>query len=213
MYLSSFHIGTQLFGTLISSPRYQTESSIYDIIMYPYAIVDYLRIVIDGGIFSTFSWFVFGYWLGVIGFIENLESKITKKVVAISWLLYVIFLLLPHFFQGGIIMKFACNLFATFSYALTVIYVYYKSEICQKCLSKLEAYGKLGLTNYSLQGILGVIIVSEFALYRFPLSIVLVIFIFFYVCQAVFSYYWLSKFKYGPMEMYGELPLNVGSSI
>ncbi len=201
VFLSTLHLGDVLWGGSVHT-RYELENSITDIIKYPHAVIDYLRIVFNGGIFTTLSWFVLGYWFAVCGVIENLKTFVTWKFVVIGWILYAI--TFGCILLGGrnFVTGFMGILSGALTYAATVIYFYYNNHTVRNVFEKLEPYGKLGLTNYSMQGIIGIILMSRsgLSLYQYPLLIVLLFFFCFYLVQAVFSYYWLQHFRYGPME-------------
>ena len=65
----------------------------------------------------------------------------------------------------------------------------------------LEPYGKLGLTNYSMQGIVGIVLAGIlFVPYHISFEYYLLTMILFYVVQVVFSIIWLRYYKYGPFE-------------
>ena len=200
-FLKQFHLGYLLFGE-VASNRYGVDKQFWDILSYPYAVKDYLRIVFNGGIFGTLALFTLGYWLARKGFIENLERVVSKRVVAIFWCLYVVSFYMINAMGHLKVLNLFNNYMATFAYATTVIFIYYHSNHSRLFLDKLVPYGKLGLTNYSFQGIAGVILMGTFGLglCQKTLSFSLLVFLSFYVLQAVFSYYWLSYFRYGPLE-------------
>lgn len=198
-FLAGFNLGDMCFGEKVLE-RYTLDASLFQIISYKYAIVDYLRIALNGGVLETLSWFILGYWFGKTGIIENLENRVKLKFVILFWLVFVInsiYILIA----GNSDVLFDINIFfATFAYSSLIIYAYYSYKPIRNILVKLEPYGKLGLTNYSMQGIMGVLLFTIFKLYEFRMSIVISVFVVFYFCQAVFSYIWLSFFRYGPME-------------
>ena len=200
-FLKQFHLGNLLFGE-VSFKRYGVDKQFLDIILYPYAVKDYLRLVFNGGIFGTLALFTLGYWLARKGFIENLERVVSKRVVIVFWSLYILSYCLIHTVGYLRILVLFNNYMATFAYATVLIFVYYHSRHSRLFLEKLEPYGKLGLTNYSFQGIVGVILMGSFGLglCQKSLSFALLVFLSFYALQAVFSYYWLSYFRYGPLE-------------
>lgn len=200
-YLASYHIGDMVFGP-VEHVRYGSGIPIKEILTYKYAIIDYLRSSLNGGIFSTFSWFLIGYWIALVGIIERLEATVTIRIVVTLWLFYLIdFIVLDM--TGGFPFDRLTNIFlATFAYASTIIYLYYHSVLINRFLSKFESYGKCGLTNYSLQNMGGVLFFSDFGLglYRYSFSVILLFFVGFYLFQAFQSYLWLNVYKYGPME-------------
>lgn len=143
-----------------------------------------------------------GYWLAVKGHIEKLDKVVTWKVILAFWVIYLISFALPDIRKLHYFFKLLNTYAATFAYASTVIYVYYHSQTIQSILRLLEPYGKLGLTNYSMQGIIGVCVIWQFTTGVLPYSLwgVLLIFGAIYVLQAIFCYVWLQYFCYGPME-------------
>lgn len=199
--LHKFKIGNILFG-LNTVNRYDGEGSFMDVLSYPNAVQDYLRGVLNRGIFSQYAFLVLGYWLAVKGYIEKLDKVVTWKVILVFWVIYLISFALPDIKKLNYFIKLLNRYAATFAYASTVIYVYYHSQTIQSILHLLEPYGKLGLTNYSMQGIIGVCVIWQFTTGVLPYSLwgVLLIFGAVYVLQAIFSYVWLQHFCYGPME-------------
>ncbi len=203
LYLAKLSIGDFLFGTAVVD-RYGIDKSFYDVLLYSNAVVDYLRVVLNSGGLGTLAKFLFGYWLAKIGFIESLQERLTKHIFLISWFVFITFLVLDIYLQKNGI--YSLRIFANYSgsaaYASALIYAYYHCGFCNRVLKLFEPYGKLGLTNYSIGGILGVIVINEFGLglYKYPLSFIILVFIVFFLLQAIFSYYWLRYFTYGPME-------------
>ena len=73
----------------------------------------------------------------------------------------------------------------------------------KKAVSNLRFYGKMSLTNYISQSILGAIIYFPFGFYLAPYcgySISLLIGIILLILQVQFCKWWLSKHKQGPLE-------------
>lgn len=199
--LHKFKIGNILFGLNIVN-RYDGEGSFMDVLSYPYAVQDYLRGILNRGVFGPYAFLVLGYWLAVKGYIEKLDKVVTWKVVLVFWAIYLISFVLPDIRKLNYFTKLLNTYAATIAYASTVINVYYHSQTIQSILRLLEPYGKLGLTNYSIQGIIGVCIIWQFTTGTLPYSLwgALLIFFAVYVLQAIFSYVWLKHFRYGPME-------------
>lgn len=199
MVLAKYKIGDLVFGEKLTE-RYYNGVTLFQVMSYKYAVVDYLRIVFNGGFFYTLCWFIIGYWLAKIGIIENLGKKITLKAVILFWSLFIADSLYILIWGNNKYVFYTNIIFATFAYSSTVIYAYYKITTIRKILNKLEPYGKLGLTNYSMQSILGVVLFTTFRLYQYQLTFIILIFFLFYVFQAIFSYVWLTYFRYGPIE-------------
>ncbi len=199
--LRPYHIGNLIWGEA-SMSRYGADFSLTEIISYPSAIIDYLRIVFNAGIFGTLSLFVLGYWFARIGVIDNLKDNVTNKAVFIFWLLYISSFGLFYLFGKNSFLSTFNNYMATFAYSSTIIYLYYHAKSIRSVLEKLEPYGKLGLTNYSMSSICGVLLMGAYGLNlcHKSLFLALIIFLIFYLIQAIFSFYWIKYFRYGPME-------------
>ena len=201
--VSRFDLGTLIFGD-VETHRYENGASFLSVVSYPYAVKDYLRIVFNGGVFSTLAKFLFGYWLAMEGFVEDIENKLSIKHVAILWLLFIMLFVIWFVLKTKGIpgLKPCLNITASFAYASTFLYFYYHSVILRRVFSFFESYGKLGLTNYSIGGILGVCIMNDFGMgfHHHSLTFVLFFFVTFFMFQALFSWLWLKYFKYGPLE-------------
>lgn len=79
----------------------------------------------------------------------------------------------------------------------------YQHERFSKAVSSLRFYGKMSLTNYVSQSILGAIIYFPVGLYLAPYcgyAISLLIGILMFLLQVKFCKWWLSKCKQGPLE-------------
>ena len=93
-------------------------------------------------------------------------------------------------------------------FAFTIVLVssfmlLYQKDKFKKAVSNLRFYGKMSLTNYISQSILGAIIYFPFGLYLAPYcgyTLSLIIGIVLFLLQVKFCKWWLSKHKQGPLE-------------
>jgi len=73
-----------------------------------------------------------------------------------------------------------------------------------KHLDILSPYGRMGLTNYELQGVIGCLLFNSWALGsifgKFGPTELFVLGLLIYVLQVLFSKWWLKHFLYGPLE-------------
>lgn len=79
----------------------------------------------------------------------------------------------------------------------------YQKEKFKKAVSSLRSYGKMSLTNYISQSILGAIIYFPFGCYLAPYcgyTLSLIIGIILFLLQVQFCKWWLKKHKQGPLE-------------
>lgn len=93
-------------------------------------------------------------------------------------------------------------------FAFTIVLVssfmlLYQKDKFKKAVSNLRFYGKMSLTNYISQSILGAIIYFPFGLYLAPYcgyTLSLIIGIVLFLLQVKFCKWWLSNHKQGPLE-------------
>lgn len=93
-------------------------------------------------------------------------------------------------------LSFTCVLVASF------VLLYQRKSFC-KFVSNLRFYGKMSLTNYITQSIMGAIIYFPFGLYLAPYcgyTVSLLIGLFTFLLQIKFGKWWLGKHKQGPLE-------------
>ena len=102
----------------------------------------------------------------------------------------------------GVIMdmwqKFAFTIILVASFVLL-----FQKERFKRLTLNLQFYGKMSLTNYISQSILGAVIYFPFGLYLAPycgFTLSLLIGFTLFVCQVTFCKWWLRKHKQGPLE-------------
>lgn len=171
--------------------------------------------------YLTFALFIGGLVVGRIRFFETVHLHIRRNLIlfvlfaAGAWLVGKAGNLLSQeqgFFTQGIpsataLLRMTLNdvNMVLFSAAITMGFcLLYQVKGIGKCLDVLAPYGRMGLTNYEMQGIIGSILFSLWgfgslfgrwnATGLFGLGIAL------YVAQILFSRLWLTYFKYGPLE-------------
>ncbi|MCM1372254.1 MAG: DUF418 domain-containing protein [Bacteroides sp.] len=140
------------------------------------------------------------------GIIENLKSYITSKNIVLFTILYL-FAFVAYWYNPKGVNNLICDvpftkalrdLFGAISYALIFLKLYHLKPSMFKIF---EPYGKLGLTNYSFMGNLGILLSLTIII---PLHVSMEYAIWFYVMlfvfQLVFSNIWLKYFQFGPYE-------------
>lgn len=163
--------------------------------------------------YITMGFFILGLLAGRTRLFEQLE-KYKNQLYRLAWralvalvLLYIIKPILPTgqstSIAGWLVIPIdnLINLLSAYLW-LAVIIVLYSKKTIQKKLSKLENYGRMGLTNYMVQSILGVFIFYGYGLGLYDLGIFLSILIClgYTIIQIQVSHIWLQKFRYGPVE-------------
>lgn len=165
-----------------------------------------------GRISQTIGLILLGYYMGESGrFVRFIEKG--KKILR--------YLLIPVLVIAGcmVFKKFAIETsvskelllitstwlslaFASI-YIILIIFIY--NIFPSYSFSSLRFYGRMSLTNYILQSIIGGILFAPFAFngaaYLSNVSIVL-LFAMATFTQIIFSKYWLTRNQYGPLELY-----------
>ena len=179
-------------------------------------IVGKMRFQVSSGrIYLTLGLFILGFIVGRIRLFERMDefrSRLNRwALLALAGLglLYVARSYFPPVAWGEVsfyswMSSTTTNLINLLTAYLWVIVVMegYRLQKVQRAMAPLVSYGRMGLTNYIVQSVIGVFIFSGFGLDWSHLGVFLSVL----VClaytgvQIVFSHYWLKKFRYGPME-------------
>ncbi len=159
--------------------------------------------------------FIIGMLLGRTGFFEDIEKK-SKTIVKIFagsifgfLLLYPVKFILPLFklneTQNGLLESLTAswsNLLFTAFLMSGFVWIYLLVKNKSK-YNLLESYGRMSLTNYVMQPLIGVFLFYGYGLglYRyFGVTLSLCYGIFFFILQMLFCKYWFRMFYYGPLE-------------
>lgn len=174
-----------------------------------------------GRFYNTFGYFILGLLIGRLGILENLEKnlQLIKRLLIVALICSVVGLglhlkfigfawdifKLPHDSWHALAWYGIYDFFAiamTFVYATGFILLVHKfqNSFYFRCLS---AYGRTGLTSYITQSVLGTFIFFNWGLgliHETSFTMNLLVFAFIAFVQITFSYQWLRRFKYGPLE-------------
>lgn len=169
----------------------------------------------NGRFFQAPALFMFGMLMGRRKlFITSAESNLFwKKALLFSSLLFVP-LFAFKFFSSQIIehkpmlktLSVIINSWSNFAFMMFIVAVFvllYQKRAVQNILSGLIPFGKMSLTNYVMQSIVG-----SFIYYRYGLGLVeytgatycLLIGIVLFLLQLWFCKWWLKNHKQGPLE-------------
>lgn len=193
-----FDFKSLLFGSNFVYDRYSDGKSLTDILCYPVWLSAYYFIRgCANNPFQTLSIFLLGYCIAKSGIIDNLKKHVSFRNLIIATVIYGSLVYLEGCVNVLALEKIK-NLCGAIWYALLFLMLYYKTY---PFFRFLEPYGKLGLTNYSMQGIVGIVLAGIFFVpYHISFEYYLLTMILFYVVQVVFSIIWLRYYKYGPFE-------------
>lgn len=174
------------------------------------------QVGLTGRLYLTFAYFLLGIWLGHKRFFETLTDNkpLLKKMIGFGVGGIVLFTVLTgasftlagenpmDSWLGmiGLTMLDLTNLSMTLLIIASFCLIWMKKE---RTGSMLASYGRMALTNYFMQTIIGTAIYYGYGLgtlgtitNRWTLVIaILVIFL-----QMIFSHWWLQRFRFGPLE-------------
>jgi len=154
---------------------------------------------------------LWGFSLYKINFFNNLPSKLKyiKRAFFIALTLSVLFMVffmiaqhykLPHYKYYNIYYWSILSTMITIGSAITWLYVAGKLK---SFFANLALIGKMTLTNYMVQNLIGLLVFSGFGLKvwsTYPLWFYITLALIVYTLQVYFSKWWLSRYNYGPIE-------------
>ena len=172
-----------------------------------------------GRLYYTFGYFLLGLWLGKIGLFKHLSTYFKKIKTVMLWSLVALLLSLVAMIatfatmpqpvdNGSWQFVFGMNFMDWFNMSMTCIILcgfllLYKREKWKKSLLFFAPYGRMALTNYILQSVIGTFILFGWGLgylgqirfsFLFLMALLLI------TLQTILSKYWLKTFLYGPLE-------------
>jgi uncharacterized protein len=183
-----------------------------------YALREKMAFQVDSGrIYMTLGFFLLGLYAGRRRFFESLAEHgpflrrlcrysglLTLALIAVAVGLFLLIRLPENGYTrllGGLIFDTA-NTAMTLFYMAGVTLLFAKPRWSNR-LAVLAPVGRMGLTNYLLQTVIGLVLFQGYALglmneVSVALSSALALPVFF--LQVQYSKWWLARFRYGPFE-------------
>lgn len=173
--------------------------------------------------YLTFAFFLLGLYAGKISFFERYESLKKQMKKGLLWsiigtitgliIMIIAFAFATEFGQKepdfnswivmiGLSFYDISNLFFTLLIIILFLYAFMRVK-GRRFLMHFAPYGRMALTNYILQSIIGTVILYGWGLGllgEIPHSIMLLIALVIIVLQMSWSKWWLRYFAYGPLE-------------
>jgi uncharacterized protein len=200
-------LGNLLFPNAEYTQRYLSSYGIKNVLSYSKLMIikEDIHLFWSQGTL-TLSYFVFGYYLGFSGRIENIQKYIHTRMVVVmmglSFLFFILFKYSGYLPYIHMVYNFVTALF----YSVLFLYIYNKIGL----LKILDNYGRLGLTNYSTQNWLPILFfICIFHPLKISIEYLYLFSLFFYITQILFSNYWLKRYKYGPLEFCWRIATNL----
>jgi uncharacterized protein len=205
--------------SFLNSAKHSYEERLPEKLNYQFGLI--------GRGYVTFALFVLGLIIGRIRFFEILDMHKKKNLILfivfalatilVSWIqnllppvnIRVLFRPDGEYISTSLLVVKALDDIGMvlFSGALAIGFILlYQAKGFGKYLEVLAPYGRTGLTNYIMQGVIGSLIFSLWAFGstfgNMGVSALFVMGIVIYVVQGVISKYWLKYFLYGPLEWF-----------
>jgi uncharacterized protein len=169
----------------------------------------------QGRLFQTSAIFMLGMLLGRRGLFLSVESKVKfwGRMLIISAILFILLFLLEQSLHALFVRKVLLDSFhliisswSNFAFALVLVSSFvllYQNKAIQRALCNLAPFGRMSLTNYITQSILGSFIYYGYGLglYKYTgssLSILIASCVI--VMQIAFCQWWLKHYNQGPLE-------------
>jgi len=175
------------------------------------------------GVFSrgylTFGFFLLGLFVGRIQFFKNFRTRATeiKYVLYGSLVLFLVSIIIGFYFFAQLgpnvtfdnwyamngLTALDLNNLAMTMIILSLFLMAYKGGRLKRWLERFIPYGRMALTNYVVQSVIGTFIFYGWGLgYLGQIRNVYIFFfaVIFIALQMMFSAWWMRKFYYGPFE-------------
>lgn len=179
--------------------RYSENQTLYQYLSYPLSsILKENTHIFSGCVTTTLSYFIFGYALGKSGYIEKIHLLVKFRNICYIILITIFLRIICKLTEYPLPFIHLSRLSTSLCYAILFIRLH---MYIQRHMYPIECYGKLGLTNYSLQNICCPLFILGFALPS-HLSFAHILFyaLLFFLLQIIFAITWLKHYKYGPWE-------------
>ncbi len=169
--------------------------------------------------YLTFAFFLLGMWIGRTRLFENLQTNAPLLKKIILWSAAGTIAMIPLFWYMFSQMEsifdftswwsmFALSAYDNFNFFFTIFlaagFVYlYELPKMQRLLSWFAPYGRMALTNYVFQSLIGTFLFFNWGLGyigQFRNIELFIIGLLIIGAQMIISFYWLKNFKYGPLE-------------
>ena len=177
------------------------------------------QLSIFGRFYYTFGYFLVGLWLGRTGIFNNIGAHVKTIKNTMLWAIAAMLIAMVITFatfatiaqpidNASLHFTLGMNFMDWVNISMSIIILcgfllLYQKNVWEKRLLFFTPFGRMALTNYFMQSVIGTFLLFGWGLgylgqirhaYLFILGIVIII------IQSVLSKYWLQTFKYGPLE-------------
>lgn len=180
----------------------------------------------NGRIFQTAGLFILGMVAGRMQFFTKNETASRRMILTMLWGLLIFF---PMYGLSGMFPKFIDNQVMLKSVMLiveplhkmgfmafligTIGWLFFNVKSVGSWLGKLQVYGRMSLTNYFTQSIIGSFLFYGWGLYlNTTPAVSFLIGVAIFIVQYTFCKWWLTSHRQGPMEWLWKKATWIGSS-
>jgi uncharacterized protein len=156
--------------------------------------------------------FLLGLWIGRKKWHEQIDKIPLARIISFSAIIGIPLTIVSSYFSqpthtefiryAGSIAKDASNIFMPLLY-IAIFLSLFNFSSTHKIASQLIPVGKMGLTTYVLQSAFGIFIFYGYGLgllLKLPGTAALCFGFLFFLIQIMFSKWWFSKYRFGPLE-------------
>lgn len=164
--------------------------------------------LVQGKLLQTFGLFVLGLAVGKSGLLKQIGSF--KAGLVRAWVISIgLFGIFKLLLVGNASQNLVAELLPTYinltlsSILILSFILFYLRAEHQFRFSYLAAYGRMSLTNYVVQPLLGIPVFYGFGLGLYPVfgpTLSLLVGMAILIVQLYFSFYWMKYFRFGPLE-------------
>jgi len=175
-----------------------------------------LQYYISAVFYKSFSMMTFGILCTKLNFHKTISSDLkrykqtllTTVPIILIWTVYLLFFFQPgkmspneiHFF---LFLSPISVLAQTFFVISLIVIINRKNNLLNRLLGSLRYLGRMSLTNYLSQSLIGLIVFKGFGLYgKSNPSIDFIVTILFVILQIFISKWWINKYNQGPIEQF-----------
>lgn len=209
---SDFNVG----GMYAEVVKYAKSGSFWDFIWCNITLGQKASLMwaVNGGrLFQTAGLFLLGFYMGRRRLFACSEENIRfwVKTLAVSAVAFAPLHALKELaMKGGEITRqtaaVSFDMWQKLAFAMVLIASFvllYRGEKFSRAVGSLRFYGRMSLTNYIFQSVIGAVLYFPFGLYLAPhcgYAASLLIGVFTFFIQVKFCKWWLSKYRQGPLE-------------
>ena len=166
-----------------------------------------------GRLYQTAGLFLLGFYIGRKGLFatSGRNARIWMKVLIISAISFAPLLALSELAMSGDTVTrqttgTALDMWQKLAFTLVLVpsfVISYQGKAFRRAVGSLRYYGRMSLTNYITQSIIGAAIYFPFGLYLAPhcgYTVSLLIGLCTFALQLTFCKWWLSRHRQGPLE-------------